>query len=76
MPTTNNLGQHGIGQQRIVRAIFHEYDRAIAPGRGPAQTDRNTVIAGFFSADAVYLDIGYKTEGFCRWLLFKAPMKQ
>jgi small subunit ribosomal protein S1 len=61
MPTSNNPDNTELEGSESFDAIFQEYEQTHArPAEGNRQIE-STVIA--VSADSVYLDIGYKTEG-------------
>jgi small subunit ribosomal protein S1 len=62
MPTSNNPDNTELEGSESFDAIFQEYEQAHArPAESGGRQIESTVIA--VSADSVYVDIGYKTEG-------------
>jgi small subunit ribosomal protein S1 len=62
MPTSNNPDNTELESNESFDAIFQEYEQSHArPAEAGGKQIEATVIA--VSADSVYLDIGYKTEG-------------
>jgi small subunit ribosomal protein S1 len=62
MPTSNNPDNTELESNESFDALFQEYERSHArQAEGGGRQIESTVIA--VSADSVYLDIGYKTEG-------------
>jgi small subunit ribosomal protein S1 len=62
MPTSNNPDNTELESSESFDAIFQEYEQSHArPAEAGGKQIEATVIA--VSADSVYLDIGYKTEG-------------
>jgi small subunit ribosomal protein S1 len=62
MPTSNNPDNTELESSESFDAIFQEYEQSHArPAEAGSKQIEATVIA--VSADSVYLDIGYKTEG-------------
>src|ERR1700732_5040181 len=62
MPTSNNPDNTELEGSESFDAIFQEYEQSHArPAEAGGRQIESTVIA--VSADSVYLDLGYKTEG-------------